>query len=191
MLSFDAVHALTTCLLHVQHDPPTASDPNDLLGTVVLAQDQPVGPTGARLRHLRALQLPMHGDHGRLHNLPAALHHIADALTAHDRSRTAQRPIADHGRDGIDVDILRAALRQPGLRLIAWAVCYDDLLAQDAGLALVRRVDAVDVDGRVYQLSLCPGDTHPALVIDEQADPDDVPATYPPLARLVTATQQT
>jgi hypothetical protein len=104
------------------------------------------------------------------------------------RRATGRRSPA-HPRPADDLDILRAALHQPELRLIAWAVCYDDLLADDEDLATVRRVETVDVDGRVYQLSLHPNDTHPVVLIDEQPDPDDLPATYPPLARLATAAQ--
>ena len=54
---------------------------------------------------------------------------------------------------------------------------------------MLRRVEAVDVDGRVYQLSRRPGETRPVVLLDEQPDPGDLPATYPPLARLATAAQ--
>src|SRR6185295_76878 len=91
-----------------------------------------------------------------------------------------------------DVAALRQALRDPspGSRLLAWAVCYDDLLADDEGIAAVRRMEAVDVDGRVYQFSRRPGEPQPVVLLDEQADPADLPATYPPLARLASTAQQ-
>jgi hypothetical protein len=188
VLSFDTVHALTTCLLHVQHDAPHGSAAAGLLGTLVLAQDHPVGPTGSGLRHLRLLQLPLLAGNGEHQSLPAALHAIADGLSGHDPAPDTQPSPGDGPHHLDDLDLLRAALHQPALRLIAWAVCYDDLLADnDADLAKVRRVEAVDVDGRVYQLSLHPNDRYPDVSIDDQPDPDDLPATHPPLARLATA----
>jgi hypothetical protein len=193
VLSFATVHALTECLLHVEHDtPPAALAAAEQLGTIVLAQDHPVCPTGGPLRALRVLRLPLLGDERRHITLPAALHLIAAAMATDD---TAPDPSPAGDENGPlhpdDLAALRHALREPrpGLRLLAWAVCYDDLLADEEGLVALRRVEAVDVDGRVYQFSRRPGEPRPVVLLDEQADPGDLPATYPPLVRLATAGQ--
>ena len=193
MLSFDTVHALTECLLRVQQDtPPAPPAAPELLGTIVLAQDYRLGLPDWRLRQVRVLQLPLLGDRRRHHTLPAALHQIADTLAPHPGTAASGGMLADDGPlHPDDLDVLRHALheRRPGLRLLAWAVCYDDLLADTAHLPMLRRVDAVDVDGRVYQLSLRTGETGPVVVIGEHRDPGDLPATHPALAQLATAAQ--
>ena len=79
----------------------------------------------------------------------------------------------------------------PGLRPLAWAVCYDDLLTDTDPLTRVRRVEAVDADGRVYQLSRTTRESHPVVLVDEQPDPADLPATYPALAQLAAAAAHT
>ncbi len=190
MLSFSTVHALTTCLLHAEGEAPSGTATAQWLGTLVLAQDHPVGPATSRLRHLRLLHLPLSGQHHQQHSLPAALDQIADALCRRDPSPgDRSSPGAGGPLHPGELDVLRAALHQPGMRLLAWAVRYDDVLADDEHLATVQRVEAVDVDGRVYQLSRPPGEPHPVGLLDEQPDPADLPATHPPLARLATAAQ--
>ncbi|WP_432833006.1 hypothetical protein [Dactylosporangium sp. CA-092794] len=188
MLSFATVHAITACLLNVEHDtPPVPVAAAEHLGTIVLAQDQPACPASGPLRALRLLSRPLLGDERRHLTLPAVLDQIADAITADGAAPAPWPGHSDHGplhRD--DLAALRRALceSRPGLRLLAWAICYDDLLADDEDIVAVRRVEAVDVDGRVYQISRRPGEPGPVVLLDEQADPDDLPATYPPLARL-------
>jgi hypothetical protein len=198
MLSFATVHALTECLLRVEHTtPPAPLAAAEQLGTILLAQDQPACPTSGPLRALRVLRLPLLGDERRHLTLPAVLHQIADAL-ADDMAdgNTRPDPTCDGDETGPlhpdDLATLRHALRDrsPGSRLLAWAVCYDDLLADDEDIVAVRRMEAVDVDGRVYQFSRRPGEPQPVVLLDEQADPGDLPATYPPLARLATTTAQ-
>ena len=189
MLSFDTVHALTMCLLHAPHAVPAGPVPPGLLGTLVLAQDHPLDPADPRVRQLRTLHLSLLGDARRHQNLPTALHQIADALAARDPRLPGHAPAGAGPLHPEDLAVLGLALREPrpGARLLAWAVSYDDLHADPGHLHRVRRVEAVDVDGRVYQLSLHPGETHPVVLVDEQPDPGDLPATYPPLARLATA----
>ena len=177
MLSFDTVHLLTGCLLQAQSDTPHGPVAADLLGPLVLAQDRPVDPTGSQPWYLRVLQMPLSSDRGGHLSLPAALQQIADGLPGHDPSLARMSPAG--GRHSGDLDMLRAALCQPGLRLLAWAISYDDLRVHDEDVVMVRRVDAVDVDGRVYQLSLHAGEAHPVVLLDEQPDPGDLPATGP------------
>ncbi|GAA3449657.1 hypothetical protein [Dactylosporangium matsuzakiense] len=109
-------------------------------------------------------------------------------------------------RDGLSMLVRRRATAaltgvlappQPGMRLLACAVAYDDIHTgsyrghdvggTDAGpIVLARRIDAVDIDGRVYQAVHLPG--APATVlVDDEPDPLDTPATYPGLAALLTA----
>ena len=53
-----------------------------------------------------------------------------------------------------------------------------------------RESDAVDIDGRVYQLTRLPGPEQPAVVaVDGEPHPDDTPATHPGLTALITATR--
>lgn len=193
MLSFDTVHALTECLLHVEHDtPPAPLAAAEHLGTLVLVQDQPTCPNGGPLRALRVLRLPLLGDERRHLTLPAALHQIADDMTADVTTPASSNDGDENGPlHADDLASLRHALREPrpGLRLLAWAVCYDDLLADDEGVVALRHVEAVDVDGRVYQLSRRPGESRPVVLLDEQADTGDLPATHPPLVRLATTGQ--
>jgi hypothetical protein len=72
-------------------------------------------------------------------------------------------------------------------RLIAWAVLYDDLHPEATGIHPVRRVDAVDIDQRVYQLVRHDDQAAGLVVVDDTPDPDDTPATQPALSRLVAA----
>lgn len=88
---------------------------------------------------------------------------------------------------------------QPGMRLLACAIAYDDIhsdaphgTASPARLCTVtavRRIDAVDTDGRVYQVMRLPGQ-QPIVVVDDEPDPGDTPATHPGLTALLTAARQ-
>ncbi|GAA3302438.1 hypothetical protein Dvina_51605 [Dactylosporangium vinaceum] len=83
---------------------------------------------------------------------------------------------------------------QPGMRLVACAIAYDDVHTDvDLGAAggsdpilMVRRIDAVDVDGRVYQAVLLPS-AHATVLVDDEPDPVDTPATYAGLTALLAA----
>jgi hypothetical protein len=187
VLSFDTVHALTDCLIRLQADDRcTPAAAPELLGTLMLAQDNPAGSPHGHLRQLRTLYVPLLAGPQLHHTLPAALHHVADAL-----SGTAHTAPPDGPLSAADLTLLHAQLRnyRPGLRLLAWAVCYDDVRATPPhGLTLLRRVDAVDADGRVYQLSRRPDETQPTVTLDDRPNPGDLPATYPPLAQLATST---
>ncbi|WP_430788164.1 hypothetical protein [Actinoplanes sp. G11-F43] len=156
------------------------------LGTIALVQDFALGPGTPDLRGLRVLQLPLVTDHRRHQPLPATLHAIADVLAV-DAGHSPQQ--GDVALNPFDQAVLRReALRpDPGLRPLAWAVCYGDLLTDSDPLTRVRRVEAVDADGRVYQLSRTARETHPVVLVDEHPDPADLPTTYPGLARLAAA----
>ncbi|PSK61234.1 hypothetical protein B0E53_06871 [Micromonospora sp. MH33] len=112
--------------------------------------------------------------------LPALLHRLAAGLRQPHASTPYQATL-----DTI-VRLIRAT--EPDARLLAWATCYDDILTIGDAPRQVRRIDAVDTDGRLYQLTHPRGDDHPLLLIDDTPKPGDVPATYPGLTALLTAT---
>ncbi|MGA8113919.1 MAG: hypothetical protein WCA46_09685 [Actinocatenispora sp.] len=179
VLSFDTVHALTDCLLQTDQDTPP--DGADRLGHLLLAQDRPFGPNRWDIREARILRLPLTCGTASHPTLPAALDHLADTLTA--EHTPPHGPLHEH-----DLQRLRDTLAEPlpALRLIAWAVLYDDIAIHADHLTPVRRVDAVDVDGRVYQLHRRHTEQRPVVLIDEHPG-SPLTATQPALARLVTA----
>jgi hypothetical protein len=203
VLSFDTTHAITGCLVHSEADlhaagwghPPVLALLHDLPHT-----DEPAG--GERLRCIRADLVPISPIDLAAHpsGLPGYLHDIAAHLSA---------PLGDpgvacstgHRRIGVAavVAALRAARRssRPGVpvRAVAWAVLYEDISAVTAHgpndvdeVDEVRRVDAVDSDGRVYQLTRGRFESAAVVLIDDQPDPADTPATVPALAALLRAT---
>jgi hypothetical protein len=74
--------------------------------------------------------------------------------------------------------------------VLACAVLYHDISVDDDALQPVRRVDAVDIDDRTYRVTRRPGDRHPVVLIDEQPDPQDTPATLPGLTAVLAAFQE-
>ncbi|MFG2043954.1 hypothetical protein [Dactylosporangium sp. NPDC048998] len=116
-------------------------------------------------------------------------------------------------RGAADVLADAFAAPEPDMRLLACAVSYDDIhigdtqttdaRTGDAGeqtnrsrdgadhtdsrvaVLPVRRVDAVDIDGRVYQAVRHPGG-HTTVLVDDEPDPLDTPATHPGLTALLT-----
>jgi hypothetical protein len=209
VLSFDTTHAITGCLLHAETDahlhgwgaPPV----------LLVLHDQPYPPGPPQLRTMQALSFTL--DPGDLAQhaagIPAALHVLADHLNTPDAGA------AGNAADPADASPPLAAIRAellaaPPARLLAWAVLYEDIhidantdanagaragAGTDAGagpdgIGEVRRVDAVDVDGRVYQLTRHRGEPAVVVLIDDQPDPADTPATQPGLGALLSATQR-
>ncbi|MCX5122003.1 hypothetical protein OG992_33100 [Micromonospora sp. NBC_00362] len=177
MLSFTVVHALTACLIAADADA-------DALGwgqpaTLLLLHDQPT--TAARCqREVRSLEFPLRRedlptDAGRL---PALLQHLAGAL----RDPAAGTPY----RATLAAILGRIHATAPDARVLAWAACYDDIHTLDGPPRPVRRVDAVDTDGRVYQLTHLRGEDQPVLLVDDTPDLTASP-TGPGLAALLTA----
>jgi hypothetical protein len=193
VLSHNTVHALVDHLLQLDISQPTPADRRlRELGRIALVHDFPLRHGAPELRGLRVLQLTLITDLRRHQTLPATLHAIADALTA-DAEASPWPEHAEPALDPFDLAVLRHEVLQPdpGLRPLAWAVCYDDLLidTDTDALTRVRRVEAVDADGRVYQLSRTHS-SEPVVLVDEQPDPADLPATYPGLAQLAAAAAQ-
>ncbi|MFJ6199149.1 hypothetical protein [Micromonospora sp. NPDC092111] len=180
VLSFKAVHTLTACLVDADADaehlgwgqPPT----------MLLVHDWPLNPAIPRRRKMRSLEFPLHPE-DLLRDpagLPALLHRLADSLR-HPATPTPYQKI-------LQTMLARAHATAPDVRLLAWAVCYHDIHVRDGQPQRVRRVDAVDIDARVYQLTHALGEDHPLAVIDETPDPADTPATHSGLVALLTAT---
>jgi len=185
VLSFDTTHAITGCLL----DADTHATADGFRGPPVLLvlHDRPLAPAGRRqLRQIRAVAFPLDPRDVAAHTqgIPGLLTDLAAALT--DTPTDAAAAVADPDLAGFTDAVVHTA---PDSRLLAWAVLYHDLHAGPAGIREIRRVDAVDVDGRVYQLSRLHGEPGAVVVIDDQPDPAATPATQPGLAALLTTAQ--
>ncbi|MFI7650309.1 hypothetical protein ACIBTZ_30140 [Micromonospora sp. NPDC049460] len=181
MSSFNAVHTLTTCLMAADADA-------DQLGwgqppTLLLVHDWLLTPvTPRRRRMMRSLEFPLHPEDvlAEPAGLPALLHRLAAGLD----TPTTPTPY----QTTLDTIITRIRATAPDARLVAWAACYDDIHILDGQPSQVRRIDAVDADGRVYQLTRPRGEDHPLVRVDDTPDPADIAATYSGLVALLTAT---
>jgi hypothetical protein len=111
--------------------------------------------------------IELHGPHPD-QPLPEHLHHLARRLPSR-----------------------LAAMLQPtasaATTVIAAAVRYTDIELHHDGPQLVHRVEAVDIDGRRYQLVHDSNDTTPAQRIDEHPDPAHSTPTHAGLAAILTA----
>ncbi|MGN9920281.1 hypothetical protein [Micromonospora palomenae] len=182
MLSFSAVHTLAGCLLAVDADA-------DVLGwgrpaTLLLLHDRPLHPDGpARLRAVRSVEFPLHPDDLLTDpaGLPALLHRLATALGQPDREAATAYQVT------LDTIIGLIGIGPRG-RLLAWAVVYDDILTTAGGRRRVHRVDAVDTDGRLYQLTHLHGEEHPALAVHDGPGAANTTPAGPGLAALLAAT---
>jgi hypothetical protein len=168
VLSFTTTHAITECLLLSDADAEATGwgGPPALL----LLRGHTLGPTTHAQPHLLYVDtFPLPPAALRRHGgLPAALTGIAAVY---------RRPDSRHHRPTAG----------PLLRVLAWAVRYEDILADDLDLAQIRRVEAVDIDGRVYQITRLRGERHGLVLIDDQPDPDNLPATHTGLSALLHA----
>ncbi|MEV0430586.1 hypothetical protein [Micromonospora sp. NPDC050495] len=181
MLSSAAVHTLAGCLLAVDSDADTVGWGRP--ATLLLIHDRAVSAAGpAPVRAMRSVEFPLHRDDLLTDpaGLPMLLHRLAVSLTTPD----APTPY----RATLDTILRLIRATEPDARLLAWAACYDDIITVDGQPRQARRIDAVDADGRVYQLTRPIGEEHPWLLVDDSPDPDDTPATQPGLAALLAAT---
>ncbi|WP_245712982.1 hypothetical protein [Micromonospora nigra] len=186
-MSFNAVHTLTGCLLNIEAnaDLDGWSRPPLLL----LVQDQPA-PTGAHStrRQMRAVHLPLNDTRmGRYRAGRVDL--LTDLAAALDIHQPVARPTL---AACVDINLIADLLADPTpeLRLLAWAVCYENVLVDSGEPHEIRRVDAVDTDRRSYQITRLRDEPHPVLSIDDQLDHDDIPAIRAGLARLVQTTSR-
>ncbi|MBQ0896749.1 hypothetical protein KBX37_27270 [Micromonospora sp. U56] len=182
MLSFPAVHTLAGCLLAVDADA-------DVLGwgrsaTLLLIHDRPLHPDGpVRLRAVRSVEFPLHPDDLLTDpaGLPALLHRLATALGQPDRDAATAYQVT------LDTIIELIGIRS-GARLLAWAAVYDDLLPAAGRARRVRRVDAVDTDGRLYQLTHLHAEEHPAVAVHDGPGAANTFPAGPGLSALLAAT---
>lgn len=170
MLSFRTTHAITGELIVTTRSADWSSNP-----LLLLIQDRPTRhPDAPNARQLRVTLIDLPAHLWTAH--PGGVAAVLDALAAAASHPT--HPITHHDdRFG------------PDARTLAVAVCYDDIAAdpETGSVAAIRRVDAVDIDGRVYQLSQLPGEVSAVVSVDEQPHPDDTPATHPGLRGLLHA----
>ncbi|WP_428962235.1 hypothetical protein [Micromonospora fluostatini] len=184
MLSFAAVRTLTRFLLDVEADADDLGWGHPPL--LLLVQDRPApSATTSTRRQMRAVQLPLRA--ARVGRYRAGLpDFLTDLATALRTDRPLGRPTLAACVDlGLIVDLVAEPL--PGLRLVAWAICYEDVLVAPDDLREVRRVDAVDADGRGYRITRVRGEQRPVVAIDEQSDDRDEP-TRTGLTTLIGAT---
>ncbi|MFC0505012.1 hypothetical protein [Micromonospora costi] len=178
MLSFAAVHTLAGCLL-------AADAEADALGwgtpaTLLLIHDRPLPSDGSvPVREMRSVEFPL--QRGDLltdpAGLPALLHRLAAGL---HHPNAANRAAFD-----AIIGLIRAA--EPDMRLLAWAACYDDILTSGGQRRPARRIDAVDTDGRLYQLTHLRGEDRALLHVHDTPD-TSIGATYPGVSALLAAT---
>ncbi|MEV4481830.1 hypothetical protein [Micromonospora coxensis] len=175
MLSSSAVHTLVCCLIAADADAETLRWGQP--ATLLLIHDRRVHTAGS-IREVRSVEFPLHRDDLLTEpaGLPALLHRLAAGLD----NPTASTPYL--ATLTTIIGLIRAT--EPDARLVAWAACYDDILTIDGQPRQGRRIDAVDTDGRVYQLTHVRGEDQPLLLVDT----GDVPATYPGLAALLAVT---
>jgi hypothetical protein len=168
MLSCYAVQAVTALLIGA--DATIAGPADPLLIALTGWPPRPIlAPIDARMWHTHP------------GGVPGLLETVATTLT--DPAATTSAAVQAIGRE-IHRTVTPA-------RLIAWAVLYDDLHTDPTGLHPVRRIDAVDIDQRVFQLWRHADDRAGLVVVDDTPDPEDTPATQPALARLVAACHRT
>jgi hypothetical protein len=187
VLSFNAVHTLTDSLLHIEAHAGLAGWGCPPLLLLVQDRPAPTGPHGGR-RQMRAVHLPT--DDTRLARYRTGLAgFLPDLAAAFDIHRPLARPTL---AACVDITLIADLLTDPtpGLRLLAWAVCYEDVLVGSDGLHEIRRVDAVDADRRGYQITRLRGEPQPAVRVNDLPDHGDTDPIRRGLASLVRSTSR-
>ena len=184
MLSFATVHTITGCLVRADARAEHAAGPDT--ATLLVIRERPVaGRRGCGvLRQVSVAAYPL-ADAYLSHGLPAALHALADTLAAPPPGSSGH-PDPSAG-DGTVADRMPPVSGGPG-RLLAYAVLYPDPTLGPHALGTPRRIDAVDTDARVYQLTRHPGDPCPVVIVCDHPQRRDAPATVAGLTALLTAT---
>jgi len=167
VLSFRTTHAITGELI------ATADRGSPRSPVLLILQDRPIPqPDGPEARHLRVTPIRVSDQAWAQHphGVPGVLDDIAAGIIT-----PPHRPERGDGGFGSEI------------RTLAVAVGYDDIHTDPHAdtITPVRRVDAVDTDGRVYQVTRLPDERHGVAIVDDQPDPDDTPATHPGLHALL------
>jgi hypothetical protein len=171
MLTFPTSHALTEALITATHSPQLTAR----LPIVLFLYEIANNGTGYLIR--------CHVIRPRYSSGPEGLDTtIVGRLEALTREHTdAQGPIP----------MVMAAVNAttgdaPGFRMLACAALDDDIVIAEDGPHRCRRLDAVDIDGRVYQLTRYHTEKHPVVTVDDVDEPRDTPAAIPVLQAALT-----
>jgi hypothetical protein len=171
VLPFVTVHTITAWLIDTEI---TADDTGwDTPPALLALADRPPIPgtdTGRRLL-TTTLPIPEHWWTEHPTGIAGLLTDLATVL----REPSAQW-LFGYARDQV-----------PGLRVLAWAVVYTDITITPTCAAQTRHVDAVDLDGRQYQIVRTRDNCGGVAVVDDQPRPGDEPATRTGLAGLIAA----
>lgn len=182
-LSFATVHTITGCLVRADARAEHATGPDT--ATLLVIRERPVARRGCSvLRQVSVAAYPL-ADADLTHGLPAALHALADTPATTPPGR-GSHPDPSTGA-GIVAHRMPPLSGGPG-RLLAYAVLYPDPIPGPHALGTPRRIDAVDTDARVYQLTRHPGDPCPVVIVCDHPAPGDAPATVTGLTALLAAT---
>ncbi|MCI4066185.1 hypothetical protein MRQ36_28000 [Micromonospora sp. R77] len=179
MLSFTTVHTIADCVVtaHAEAALTGWGTPPTLLLLVHRRRSE------ATPGEVVVVEFPLHPndvltDPARL---PALLYRLAHGLQPSGGRLSAPYQAT-----------LRTILRRvrgtgPAVTVLAWAALYD-IHTLDGAPRPVRRVDAVDVDGRAYTLTDVHGEGRPLLAVDDAPRVEDMPATLSGLAALLAIT---
>ena len=179
MLSFDTVHALTGHLITASHTPPAAYPARDPLLLLLFHRHAPYTVPPQRTTRPVAVAVPDLTDSA----LSTLLHRSAEALhPARDRDPHLPPQLRRHA------DTLLGHLDRAGRTetLVAVAVRYDDRYLSEQPTGDTIRVDAVDVDRRLYQITRHRHENHPTVLVADQPDPTRAPASHTGLTAILT-----
>jgi hypothetical protein len=171
MLTFPSSHALTDALIAASTDPRLTAR----LPILLLLHEKAISATehGIRCHIVRLRHTDADGPDTA----------IVGRLEALIRDHTAgQGPILD-----LTHAVNASTRTATGFRMLACAALDDDIVITGDGPHECRRIDAVDIDGRVYQLTQYRTETHPIVTVDDTAEPCDVPAAIPALRAALAA----
>jgi len=164
MLTFPTSHALTDALITATHSPVLTAGLPIVLFLYEIADNDTEHLIRCHVIRPRRSSGPDAHDTtivGRL-----------DALT---REHTdTQGPIP-----AVMAAVNATAGDAPGFRMLACAALDDDIVIAADGPHGCRRLDAVDIDGRIYQLTRYHAENHPVVTVDDE--PRDAPAAIPAL----------
>ena len=180
MLSFDTVHALTGHLITASHTPP-ARYPLLLL---LFHRRAPHTAPPQRTTRPVTVAVPDLTDSA----LSTLLHRSAEALhPATDRDPHLPSELRAHA------DTLLGHLDRAGRTetLVAVAVRYNDRYLSEQPTGDTIRVDAVDVDGRLYQITHHRHENHPTVLVEDRPDPTRAPASRTGLTAILTTAAAT
>ena|GEM_PF-5365810 len=172
MLPFDTIHAIVGCLVDAD---ACAEDSgwNESPAVLVLHERRPAAhaTTSTCQIRLHVIAVP---DRRWLDHPTGVVGVLTDLATTQPDPPTGDT-------DGEESDS----------RLLAWAVVYEDIRAEGTYMAEVRRIDALDLDGRTYQITHVFGEDRAVVVIDDDPVPARTSATRAGLAALLGAARRT